>query len=205
MATLKNTIINDTGYLTLPIGNTAQRPSSPSQGMMRYNSLTGTPEWYSGTSWVSVTVPSGGSSPITGITYTVTGTYSANQPPTYQYMNDNNANGAINGTQWGSLSTSTEWIMADLGTVKTITKIIIGYDYLNNLPGGWGVSYTQGKTVETSIDNVNWVAQATTPTYASTGSTDGLVTVVIPNVNARYIRLFSVSWICTLEFQVWGY
>ena len=142
---------------------------------------------------------------LAGITYTVTGTYSANQPPTYQYMNDNNANGSTNGDQWGSLSTATEWIMADLGTAKTITKIIIGYDYLANLPGGWGTVYTEGKTVQTSIDNATWITQATTLAYASTGSTDGLVTVVIPGVNARYIRLLSNSWMCLLEFQVWGY
>jgi len=36
MATLKNTIINDTGYLQLPAGSTAQRPTG-STGMIRVN------------------------------------------------------------------------------------------------------------------------------------------------------------------------
>jgi hypothetical protein len=40
MANLKNTTINDTGFLGLPSGTTAQRPSSPSSGMMRYNTST---------------------------------------------------------------------------------------------------------------------------------------------------------------------
>ena len=51
MATLKNTTINDTGFLTLPSGTTAQRPVSPVAGMMRYNSTTNLLEHYSGSMW----------------------------------------------------------------------------------------------------------------------------------------------------------
>ena len=43
-----NTTINDTAYLQIPVGNTAQRPSSPSNGMIRFNTTTGYPEWYHG-------------------------------------------------------------------------------------------------------------------------------------------------------------
>jgi hypothetical protein len=46
MATLKNSIINDTGYFTLPVGNTAQRPNSPTSGMWRYNTTLNCIEWY---------------------------------------------------------------------------------------------------------------------------------------------------------------
>jgi hypothetical protein len=53
MATLKNSIINDTGYFTLPAGTTAQRPGSPTQGMTRYNTTLGYVEWYdtTGATW----------------------------------------------------------------------------------------------------------------------------------------------------------
>ena len=37
MATLKNTKINDTGFLRLPKGTEAQRPANPEVGMMRFN------------------------------------------------------------------------------------------------------------------------------------------------------------------------
>ena len=37
MATLKNTTIDDTGFVALPSGTGAQRPSA-SAGMLRYNS-----------------------------------------------------------------------------------------------------------------------------------------------------------------------
>jgi hypothetical protein len=46
MATLKNTTFNDTGFITLPAGTTAQRPASPVQGMSRYNTTLGYIEWY---------------------------------------------------------------------------------------------------------------------------------------------------------------
>ena len=120
-------------------------------------------------------------------------------------MNDNNANGLSNGNQWGSNNGATEYITADIGSVKTITKIVLGYDYLTNLPGGWGVTYTQGKSIDTSSDGSTWTTQTTTPTYSLTGSTNGLVSIIIPNVSARYVRMSSVGWVCTLEFQVWGY
>lgn len=43
-----------TGSLSMPVGTTAQRPATPTTGMFRMNSTTGSPEWYdalSGT-WV---------------------------------------------------------------------------------------------------------------------------------------------------------
>lgn len=39
MAILKNTIINDTGFLQIPAGSTAQRPAG-STGMIRVNTNT---------------------------------------------------------------------------------------------------------------------------------------------------------------------
>jgi hypothetical protein len=35
-----------TGYMVMPTGTTAQRPGSPTTGMYRMNSTSGTPEWY---------------------------------------------------------------------------------------------------------------------------------------------------------------
>jgi hypothetical protein len=59
MATLKNTTINDTGYLGLPVGTTAQRPGSPVNGYMRYNTSTGYGEIYNATlgQWLQFGAP----------------------------------------------------------------------------------------------------------------------------------------------------
>ncbi len=51
MATLKNTTFNDTGYVQLPAGTTAQRPGSPSNGMMRLNTTTSNVEVYVSGAW----------------------------------------------------------------------------------------------------------------------------------------------------------
>jgi hypothetical protein len=45
MATLRNTTISDTGFLQLPAGTTAQRPT-PSAGQLRFNTTTGRAEFY---------------------------------------------------------------------------------------------------------------------------------------------------------------
>lgn len=42
-----------TGAMPLPIGTTAQRPSSPAIGMIRMNTDTGSTEYYNGSSWVN--------------------------------------------------------------------------------------------------------------------------------------------------------
>lgn len=57
MATLKNTTINDTGFLQLPAGTTAQRPS-PATGMTRYNTSTNAIEVYNGSVWIDMIVRS---------------------------------------------------------------------------------------------------------------------------------------------------
>jgi hypothetical protein len=46
MTILKNTVIDDTGYLQLPKGTTETRPGSPTNGMIRYNTTLNQYEWY---------------------------------------------------------------------------------------------------------------------------------------------------------------
>jgi hypothetical protein len=47
--------IYGTTALTIPVGTTGERPGTPATGMIRMNSTTGSPEWYSSTasSWVN--------------------------------------------------------------------------------------------------------------------------------------------------------
>jgi hypothetical protein len=55
MTTLKNTNINDTGYLQLARGTTSQRPSNPSIGTYRYNTDLKNIEYFNGTRWILTT------------------------------------------------------------------------------------------------------------------------------------------------------
>lgn len=54
MATLKDTTINDTGFIRLPSGTTDQRPGTPSVGMIRYNTDITSNEYYNGTRWIPI-------------------------------------------------------------------------------------------------------------------------------------------------------
>lgn len=51
MANLKNTTINDNGFLQIPVGNESERPSSAETGMMRWNTNSLNIEVYNGNSW----------------------------------------------------------------------------------------------------------------------------------------------------------
>lgn len=55
MAILKDSTVSSQGYLQLPAGTTAQRPSTPLVGMMRHNTTTGFTEYYDGSQWRSLT------------------------------------------------------------------------------------------------------------------------------------------------------
>ena len=41
-------------YMTLPSGNTAQRPAAPETGMIRFNTETANVEGYMGTEWINI-------------------------------------------------------------------------------------------------------------------------------------------------------
>lgn len=60
MATLKNTIINGNAYLKLPTGTTAQRPTSASNGMVRFNTDTREMEHYENGRWIETRTGRGG-------------------------------------------------------------------------------------------------------------------------------------------------
>lgn len=51
---LLNTNTSTTGALNLPYGTTAQRPSSPSIGYLRFNQTLSVVEFYNGSAWVTL-------------------------------------------------------------------------------------------------------------------------------------------------------
>jgi hypothetical protein len=71
MATLKNVTVNDTGFIQLAKGTTAQRPGTATAGMIRYNTDYNRNEIYDGAKWVLTE----GSNYATGGTVTTSGGY----------------------------------------------------------------------------------------------------------------------------------
>ena len=60
-----NMILTSTGYLKIPVGDTAARPGSPLAGMVRYNSEISSFEGYASGAWSSL----GGVKSVDGLTY----------------------------------------------------------------------------------------------------------------------------------------
>jgi hypothetical protein len=133
MATLKNTTINDTGFITVAVGTTAERPASPVNGMIRFNTTLGYIDWYSTatTSWLPISngpsytveyvvVAGGGSGAGYGLSGggggaggLLVGSTSVNSQSAYPIVVG--AGGIGNGTQGSSGSTSTGFSLTSIG------------------------------------------------------------------------------------------
>jgi hypothetical protein len=99
MATLKNTTIDDTGFVALPAGTGAQRPSA-SAGMLRYNSSRTELEFNNGSTWLSEqknpeTIPTNGL--VLQIDPGIPGTYSGSGTTVTDLSGSNN-NGTLPGS-----------------------------------------------------------------------------------------------------------
>jgi len=63
--------INTTGALVIPVSTTANRPSSPEVGMLRYNTNNSKYETYSGSTWENMRPTAGGGIGFTSNTYSI--------------------------------------------------------------------------------------------------------------------------------------
>lgn len=128
---------------------------------------------------------------IENIVYSQSSVYSSNTAATNSKMTD----GVFAETsQTGTNNTSVEWIKMDLGAITNVNSVVIGCDFNNVLPGGWGKVYTENKFVEYSTDNTNWTRVFNTGTF-----NEGIKTFNF-TFNARYIRIVHSGWLCVTEF-----
>lgn len=140
------------------------------------------------------------------VTYTASSVAGNSFAPTYEAMNDMSADGSQG--QWMSDTQVEPYISADLGGIYNIHHIVIGYDYLSNLPGSYGPASSANYTIELSTNGVYWFTvngASSTPNYQDTGSTNGLVTITLNPIDARYIRLRypGTTRVGLTEFQIW--
>jgi hypothetical protein len=75
MATLKNVTINDTGFLKIATGTTAERPGTVSVGDSRFNTTLSRIEYWDGYNWLAFNETSGYITAATGGTVTTSGNY----------------------------------------------------------------------------------------------------------------------------------
>jgi hypothetical protein len=123
-----------------------------------------------------------------------TGTASANTT----YSSTNPASRAIDGdttTYWRSGSGSTQWLRVDLGSSKSVSKVVLN----------WNSTYYAGTyRIDTSSDGYNWTTR-----YNYSSGNGGTDEMTFTAVSARYVRIYwSANYSSSYrinEFEVWGY
>jgi len=184
MAQLKNTNINDTGFLRLPVGTTAQRPSSPVDGDTRINSTTNAFEVYYSGSWATIatvgwvaqnqlnttamahSIVNVGGTGLQGAGSTTISTYGNAAPSvTPGSVSYTSTYFSTHGGHSGSNSYPMYWAVY-LGTIKAANQLVV---YVH--PNSWGYFVLEG-----SNDCGNSGSFATAGTWTAltfTGSNNG--------------------------------
>jgi hypothetical protein len=156
MATLKNTTIDSTESIRLPVGNTSQRPGSPQLGMMRYNTDEEGIEIYNGDDWVPLADAGGaGLYDFTTATFTPGGKAGHDGPSLTQARNGITGGDAFkNNTSFFNTSGGImSWTVPKEGTYRIEAWGAQGGDDGNAGRGGRGArmrgdfNLTEGETI----------------------------------------------------------
>lgn len=164
MATLKNTTVDDVGSVYLPFGTTAQRPTSPVNGDMRFNTDLGYIEFYFMGFWINAETNKGGI-PMDGLIclLDIGNPLSYNgQGTTITDLSGNGRNGTIVGTvSWLQTSTGSRYLAATSGAsnyvnipfnVSSTTSNIFTVLTVAGYNGG-----TRGRITTTGDSGNNWL------------------------------------------------
>ena len=98
------------------------------------------------------------------------------------------------GTRWGSAHSDPQWIYVDLGSAKSVSKVILN----------WETAYGKAFQIQVSNDASKW-----TTVWSTTNGGGGNQTITFPTTSARYVRMYGTQrgtqWGYSLyEFQVWA-
>lgn len=136
----------------------------------------------------------GGYGEATGITWSQSSVFSG-LAATATNMRD-----GLTTTGAGTNSGGTQWIRADLGSAKNISKVTLRGGNIT----GWGVvaPYLNGAVIQYSIDgSTGWTTVATVSGISDAGSAPPVDFVFTP-VSARYWRISISGYLATSEFQL---
>jgi len=148
MANLKNTTINDTGFLKLPVGNSSQRPNTPSTGDMRFNNDFKQVEWYDGSNWqppaivtsnLVLWLEAGNTSSYTGSGSTWTDLSSNSNNCNFNSLPSFNSSGwfSFNGSNFGTITNNSSLNYTEGQT----TMFLIRHSYTSGRRNPWDQAY----------------------------------------------------------------
>ena len=137
------------------------------------------------------------------VLYSQSSTYSGTPSATYSSMNNLSADGLL-----GSATNSETgpFFLADMLLSTFIDYVVVGVDYHSNVPGGFGISYTTGASIQVSNNKTTWTTLTTVPSYNSTqwGAINGQLEVQVQGT-WRYVRVWKASsYLALTEFRIYG-
>jgi beta-glucosidase len=93
------------------------------------------------------------------------------------------------GTRWSSQFSDPQWLQVDLGSVDTISQVILQ----------WEAAYATGFQIQTSSDGSNW-----TPIYSATTGTGGTQTLNVSG-SGRYVRMYGTARATAYGYSLWEF
>ncbi len=174
-----NPVATGSSFLTLPIGNTSNRPGSPVDGMLRYNSTTNLFEGYQAGAWSSFATGGTGTVTsisavsassglgITGSPITTTGTFTFTLDPDLQALATLSGDGIIARQSAG--------VYSEITITGTTAQIDVAFG--NGVGGNPKISIDSGYAGQTSITTLGtvttgvWEGSTITVPFGGTGDT----------------------------------
>lgn len=102
-----------------------------------------------------------------------------------QYAVDGNLN-----TRWGSGHSDPQWIQIDLGSIKTINKVVLN----------WESAYGKSYKVQLSTDGANW-----NDVYVTTYGNGYIDEIYFYPQDAQYVRMFGTERATTYGYSLWEF
>ncbi|SFW60350.1 beta-1,3-glucanase family protein [Luteibacter sp. UNCMF366Tsu5.1] len=99
-----------------------------------------------------------------------------------------NVNDGDGGTRWSSGFTDDQWIQVDLGSVKTIGKVVLS----------WENAHALAYRIDVSIDGKTWNVA-----YDNENGQGGVETVTFPAVSAQYVRMTGLKRSTAYGYSLW--
>lgn len=164
MANLTSLTINDTGFIKIPVGTTAQRPASPQTGMIRYNTDEEYVELYNGEEWTPISNTASALYEFTNATFTSGGVSGRTGPSLTQARSGLTGTGVDawkNNTQYFNTSNGIQlWTVPKNGTYRIETWGAQGGDNTASYSGGFGArmrgdfTLTQGEVIKILVGQI---------------------------------------------------
>src|ERR1700760_4599481 len=92
-------------------------------------------------------------------------------------------------TRWSSAFSDPQWLQVDLGSVSTISQVVLN----------WEAAYATAFQIQTSTDGTTW-----TPVYSTTTGTGGTQTLTVSGTG-RYVRMYGTARATGYGYSLWEF